>query len=184
MSEEYRGAMGGLEGAELDAFLASDALARVACLRPDGAPYVVPIWYQWDGTSLWFVGRERSEWCRFMQNDPRISVVIDKEHGRPDVASGEIQQIPKVIASGRAEIIETPNVGGKWVDIASKMAVRYLGENGPSYIESTLQAAALAHPPDPRRDHDLEGRRLGEALLGRIDRWSVVRTGPRPRGVT
>ena len=139
MSEEYRGEMGGLEGAELDAFLASDALARVVCLRPYGAPYVVPIWYQWDGTSLWFVGRERSEWCRFMQNDPRISVVIDKEHGRPDVASGEIQQIPKVIAAGRAEIIETPNVGGKWVDIASKMAVRYLGENGPSYIESTLK---------------------------------------------
>ena len=85
----------------------------VACLRPDGAPYVVPIWYQWDGTSLWFVGRERSEWCRFMQNDPRISVVIDKEHGRPDAASGEIQQIPKVIASGNAEIVETPNVGGQ-----------------------------------------------------------------------
>ena len=96
--------------------------ARVACLRPDGAPYVVPIWYQWDGTSLWFVGRERSEWCSFMQNDPRISVVIDKEHGRPDAASGEIQQIPKVIASGHAEIVETPNVGGQWVDIASKMA--------------------------------------------------------------
>ena len=139
MSEEYRGAMGGLEGAEFDEFLASDALARVACLRPNGAPYVVPIWYQWDGTSLWFVGRERSEWCSFMQNDPRISVVIDKEHGRPDAASGEIQQIPKVMASGNAEIVETPNVGGKWVDIASKMALRYLGENGPSYIESTLK---------------------------------------------
>ena len=63
MSEEYRGAMGGLEQQELDTFLAGDALARVACLREDGWPYVVPIWYQWDGRSLWFVGRERSEWC-------------------------------------------------------------------------------------------------------------------------
>lgn len=139
MSEDYRGAMGGLEDEELNAFLAGDALARVACLRPDGAPYVVPIWYQWDGANLWFVGRERSEWAKFMQADPRVSVVIDKEHGRPDAVSGEIQQIPKMIASGRVEIVEEPNVGGQWVDIASKMAVRYLGENGPSYIESTLQ---------------------------------------------
>jgi len=139
MSQEYRGTMGGMEDAELDAFLQSDALSRVACLKPDGSPYVVPIWYQWDGTSFWFVGRERAEWCRFMENDPRVSVVIDKEHGRPDESSGEIKQIPKVMISGRVEIVERPNLGGAWVDIAAKMAVRYLGENGPSYLESTLK---------------------------------------------
>lgn len=139
MSEEYRGAMGGLADEEVDAFLQSDALARVACVKPDGAPYVVPIWYQWDGESLWFVGRERSAWCTYMQHDPRVAVVIDKEHGRPDASSGEIAQIPKVMASGRIEVVETPNVGGRWVEIAAKMAQRYLGENGPSYLQSTLQ---------------------------------------------
>jgi nitroimidazol reductase NimA-like FMN-containing flavoprotein (pyridoxamine 5'-phosphate oxidase superfamily) len=139
MSEEYRGAMGGLEQQELDTFLAGDALARVACLREDGWPYVVPIWYQWDGRSLWFVGRERSEWCKYIQNDGRIAVVIDKEHGKPDNSSGEMAQIPKVMTSGIAEVVETPNVGGQWVDIAAKMAVRYLGPNGPSYLESTLK---------------------------------------------
>lgn len=131
--------MGGMEDAELDAFLQSDALARVACLKPDGSPYVVPVWYQWDGENFWFVGRERAEWCRYMEADPRISVVIDKEHGRPDASSGEIKQIPKVMTSGTVEIVERPNVGGAWVDIAAKMAVRYLGENGPSYLESTLK---------------------------------------------
>lgn len=139
MSQEYRGSMGGMEDEQLDSFLQSDALARVACLKPDGAPYVVPMWYQWDGSSFWFVGRERAQWCRYMDGDPRVSVVIDKEHGRPDASSGEIQQIPKVMTSGKVEIVERPNVGGAWVDIAAKMAVRYLGENGPSYLESTLQ---------------------------------------------
>jgi nitroimidazol reductase NimA-like FMN-containing flavoprotein (pyridoxamine 5'-phosphate oxidase superfamily) len=139
MSEEYRGAMGGLRDADLEAFLASDALARVACLRADGSPYVVPMWHQWDGTSFWFVGRERSEWCKMMEADPRVAVVIDKEHGRPDSISGEIAQIPKVMTSGRVEIVERPNVGGKWVEIAAKMALRYLGDNGPSYLESTLK---------------------------------------------
>lgn len=139
MSQEYRGTMGGMEADQLDAFLQSDPLARVACLKPDGAPYVVPIWYQWDGTSFWFVGRERALWCQYMDQDPRVSIVIDKEHGRPDATSGEIQQIPKVMTSGTVDIVERPNVGGAWVDIAAKMAVRYLGENGPSYLESTLQ---------------------------------------------
>lgn len=139
MAEEYRGAMGGLEPEELDAFLQSDALARVACLKPDGSPYVVPMWFQWDGENLWFVGRERSAWCKYMAQDPRVSVVIDREHGRPDESTGEMQQIPKVMCSGRVEIVEEPNVGGQWVDIATKMAVRYLGENGPSYMESTMK---------------------------------------------
>jgi len=137
--EEYRGAMGALERAERDTFLAGDALARLAVVRPDGWPYVVPVWYQWDGTSLWFVGRERAEWCRFIDNDPRIAVVIDKEHGKPDSASGAMSQIPKIMTQGRAEIVERPNVGGKWVGIATQMAIRYLGENGPSYMESTLK---------------------------------------------
>jgi hypothetical protein len=139
MSQEYRGTMGGLEEEQLETFLQSDALARVACLKPDGSPYVVPMWFQWDGTSFWFVGRERSLWCQYMDQDPRVSMVIDKEHGRPDSTTGEIQQIPKVMTSGTVDIVERPNIGGDWVDIAAKMAVRYLGENGPSYLESTLK---------------------------------------------
>lgn len=139
MSQEYRGELGGLSREEFEEFMAGDALARVACLKPDGSPYVVPIWYQWDGESLWFVGRERSEWCRLMQDDPRVAVTIDKEHGQPDEASGEMAQIPKFLASGNVEIVEEPNVGGKWVDIAADMARRYLGENGPTYLESTMQ---------------------------------------------
>jgi hypothetical protein len=66
-------------------------------------------------------------------------VVIDKEHGKPDEDSGSVAQIPKIIASGTAEVVERPNVGGQWVAIAADMARRYLGENGPSYLESTLQ---------------------------------------------
>ena len=60
MAEDFRGKLGGLEGEEFDAFLAGSYLARVACLTPDGAPYVIPLWYQWDGNAMWFVGRQRA----------------------------------------------------------------------------------------------------------------------------
>ena len=138
MSEEYRGKMGGLTDEERDGFLAGDALARLAVLKENGSPFVVPVWYHWDGKSLWFIGRERSEWCKCIQNDPRVAVVIDKEHGQPDTSTGTMSQIPKIMVDGNAEIIETPNVGGQWVGICEKMAIRYLGENGPSYLTSTL----------------------------------------------
>ncbi|MBT5676514.1 MAG: hypothetical protein HOJ07_12540, partial [Rhodospirillaceae bacterium] len=39
---------------------------------------------------------------------------------------------------GAAEVIERPNIGGKWVEIARRMAVRYLGEDGPKYLEPSM----------------------------------------------
>jgi len=34
--------------------------------------------------------------------------------------------------------LEEPNIGGRWVEIATRMSVRYLGEHGPQYLEPTL----------------------------------------------
>ena len=138
MADEFRGKMGALEDDEVNAFLAGDHLARVACLKPDGWPYVVPVWYHWDGTDLWFVGRERAEWCRHMQNDPRVSVVIDAPHTEPD-SMGQTVEVPKVWIQGKAEIVEEPNIGGRWVKVAEEMSYRYLGPHGPTYIQSTMQ---------------------------------------------
>lgn len=138
MAEEFRGKLGAMENDEVEAFLASDALARLACLKPDGSPYVIPVWYQWDGRDLWFVGRQRSAWCTYLANDPRVSIVIDAAHSPPD-ESGQSAEIPKVFVEGTAEVVEEPNVGGRWVQVAEEMSYRYLGPNGPTYLESTIK---------------------------------------------
>ena len=62
MSEDFRGKLGGLDTDEFNHFLAGNPLARLAVLTPDGAPYVIPVWYQWDGEYMWFVGRQKSIW--------------------------------------------------------------------------------------------------------------------------
>ena len=138
MAEDFRGKLGGLEGEEFDAFLAGSYLARVACLTPDGAPYVIPLWYQWDGEAMWFVGRQRAVWCEYMKADPRVSLVVDAPHSEPD-EMGQSVEIPKVIMQGMAEIVEEPNVGGHWVQVAKEMSYRYLGPNGPTYLVPTLK---------------------------------------------
>ncbi|MXY77135.1 MAG: hypothetical protein F4Y40_08645 [Acidimicrobiia bacterium] len=137
MAEDFRGKLGGLEGEEFDAFLEGSYLARVACLTPDGAPYVIPLWYQWDGDAMWFVGRQRAVWCEYMKADPRVSLVVDAPHSEPD-EMGRSVEIPKVIMQGMAEIVEEPNVGGHWVEVAKEMSYRYLGPNGPEYLTGTI----------------------------------------------
>ncbi len=137
MAEDFRGKLGGLEGEEFGAFLEGSYLARVACLTPDGAPYVIPLWYQWDGRAMWFVGRQRAVWCEYMKADPRVSLVVDAPHSEPD-EMGRSVEIPKVIMQGMAEIVEEPNVGGQWVEVAKEMSYRYLGPNGPEYLTGTI----------------------------------------------
>jgi nitroimidazol reductase NimA-like FMN-containing flavoprotein (pyridoxamine 5'-phosphate oxidase superfamily) len=41
-----------VDEAERDAFLAGPWVGAIAVTRPDGSPYVVPIWYRWDGAAI------------------------------------------------------------------------------------------------------------------------------------
>ena len=41
-------------------------------------------------------------------------------------------------AQCEAVIVEQPNIGGRWGEIARQMALRYYGANGPSYLEPTM----------------------------------------------
>ncbi len=138
MADDFRGKLGALAENEFEAFLAGPEIARLAVLTPDGAPYVIPVWYQWDGEFMWFVGRQKAVWCEYIKNDGRVSVVIDAPHSPPD-ESGKSMEIPKVFMQGIAEIAEEPNVGGKWVEIAEQMSYRYLGPNGPEYLQGTIK---------------------------------------------
>ncbi len=125
--QSWRGRIGALAADELDAFLGGSVIARVACLDARGWPYVVPCWHEWDGEAFWLIARRRSKWAEFMAADGRTAITLDEDGGQR-----------KVSAQCTATIVETPNVGGAWVPIAERMSVRYLGENGPKYLEPTL----------------------------------------------
>jgi nitroimidazol reductase NimA-like FMN-containing flavoprotein (pyridoxamine 5'-phosphate oxidase superfamily) len=126
-NEGLRGRVGRLEQEEVDGFLAQGQIARLACLDADGWPYVVPVWQEWDGTGFWVIPRMRSAWASHLKANPRCAITVDE--------SGTLR---KVIAQGEAKLVEEPNVGGRWVEIAERMSIRYLGENGPKYLAPTL----------------------------------------------
>ena len=139
MSEEgWRGRVGRLSEAEVTEFLAEPQLARLACLDDEGWPYVVPCWQEWDGDSFWVIPREKSAWARYLAGDPRCAITVDETGGQR-----------KVVAQCSAHMVEEPNVGGRWVPIAERMSLRYLGENGPKYLEPTLDKPRWLFRLDP-----------------------------------
>ena len=124
--ESWRGKIGKLTPEEFEAFLAEPHIARLACVDADGWPYVVPCWHEWDDGGFWVIPREKSAWARHLRRDPRCALTVDE--------SGTQR---KVIAQCTALLVEEPNVGGKWVPIAERMSTRYLGPNGPAYLDPT-----------------------------------------------
>src|SRR5260370_1036882 len=73
---------GPLSAAELNEFLAQPLLMKLACVRPDGWPYVIPLWYAWLDSKFFVVGRERAVWVGYLQREPRVGVLIDEESRR------------------------------------------------------------------------------------------------------
>lgn len=101
-------------------FLREPWIARVACLRPDGWPYVVPCWYHWDGVGFWVVPRVGAKWGQYMAVDPRVSIVIDEPE--PPIRKVQAQGIAHVVEAGTGPYLDT---GEK--SIWNKIGERYTG---------------------------------------------------------
>src|SRR5262249_52793425 len=63
-------------------FLARPLLLKLACSRPDGWPYVIPLWFAWLNQKLYVVARERAVWIDYIRDEPRVGVLIDEEDRR------------------------------------------------------------------------------------------------------
>ena len=116
--------IGGMSVAEMNEFLAGPWLCRVACIKPDGWPYVVPSWYHWDGLCFWLVPRKRAEWAHYMALDPRVALTIDEPH----------PPIRKVLCEGTAVIVEA--AVGPYLENGEKSLWNRIGEKytGPRYL--------------------------------------------------
>jgi nitroimidazol reductase NimA-like FMN-containing flavoprotein (pyridoxamine 5'-phosphate oxidase superfamily) len=145
--ESWRGTVGRLADDEVAGFLAEPMIARLACIDDDGWPYVVPCWQEWDGSAFWVVPRARSAWGRYLQGEPRCAITVDESGAQR-----------KVVAQCRAHLVEEPNVGGQWVAVAERMSRRYLGENGPKYLEPTLDKPRWLYRLDPVRLQTWQGQ--------------------------
>jgi len=125
-------ALGPLSPAELDEFLGRPLLLKLACLRPDGWPYVVPLWFAWHEHKLYVVGRQRAVWIDYIRREPRVGVLIDEEarsHRRVQMtATAALVEGPVVRAQGSP----------RWHDLDKLLVARYMAdEHGRAYRQET-----------------------------------------------
>ena len=123
---EWMGKMRALTNEEIKGFLAGPIVARVAMVKPDGTPYLAPVWQEYDGEALYFIPREKSAFVPYIQANPHIAISCALDHA----------PYTRVLFQGTAEIVEGPKpMEGLMLEIARRMAIRYLGEQGPEYLE-------------------------------------------------
>ena len=89
---------------------------KLATVRADGRPHVVPIWYVLDGDDLVFNTWHTSVKAKNMRRDPRVAISVDDE--QPPFSF--------VMVEGVVELQElSPEELLPW---ATKIGARYMGE--------------------------------------------------------
>ena len=106
---------------EIDDFLNRPFLARIATANPATLqPHVVPVWYAWDGASLWIHTFRATRKVRDLLKNPRLAVVVD--------STEPFAGLTGVLLEGQAEFIDSPPELVE--EKANWIYVRYLGEEG------------------------------------------------------
>lgn len=106
---------------ELKRFLNGPWAARLACVRPDGSPHVVPVWYEWRDDTFLVAAWPGSLWAGYVQQKPAVALTIDEPWPpmRRVLVRGQACPLPSGGAEGHAvKNVET---------LYRRLSARYLG---------------------------------------------------------
>ncbi len=105
-----------LTGAAQDFLLQGTHTGKLATVRADGRPHVVPIWFTLDGETILFMTGQGTVKGKNMRRDPRVTLCIDDEN--PPYAY--------IMVEGTVEFSDNLDEMLPW---STKIAARYMGEN-------------------------------------------------------
>jgi PPOX class probable F420-dependent enzyme len=87
---------------------------KLATVRKDGRPHVVPVWFELDGDAVIFTTSDRSVKFMNMKRDPRVSITIDDQ----------TPPYSYVMIEGTVSFSEDP---GELLYWATRIGGRYMG---------------------------------------------------------
>jgi len=145
---------------EIDYFLDGRGLiARLSTIGNDGFPNVAPVWYYWNGESIFFdLGVNRAN-TRNLRRDPRCAAVIDVDN-RPIMGMRDnfaravlirgVAELYNHIAS-EDEVFAIPGNSAtiRYSDLSGKIDKRYLVKpdvEGSLYEKLVSGASPIFHP--------------------------------------
>ena len=96
-------------------------LARLATVSPQTLqPHVVPVWFWWDGASLWISAFSSTRKVKDLRQNPKCAVLIE-----PIQSQATLQA---VLFEGTAELITEPRE--QVAAVALQIYTRYMGAEG------------------------------------------------------
>lgn len=103
-------------------------LARIATVRADGAPSVVPVWFIFEDGQVKITPRMHSAFLANLEREPRVAITVDEDTGL----------YRKVLFEGRAEMLYQVGEDRKWDDVYRRIATRYIDEaSADHYLTET-----------------------------------------------
>jgi len=103
---------------EIIAFLQGPWVARLACVRPDGTPHVVPVWHEYDEDDFYVASWGGSKWADYLVANPRVSLTIDEPW----------PPLRRISAQGIAQPLENDDIPGGIEAILNRLSQRFLGQ--------------------------------------------------------
>lgn len=106
-------------------FLSRPLLARLATAVPSREdpncfqPHNVPVWFYWDGTSLWISAFQSTRKVKEVKQNPYVSILIDVDEA--------IDGAQAVLMEGKAELITKPETVQ---EMSRLIYTLYMGEEG------------------------------------------------------
>jgi len=116
---------------EISAFLQGPWTARLACLRPDGKPHVIPVWQEWDGEGFTVIAWQGSQWAEYILADPSTSLTVDEPW----------PPFRRVTARGNAERLPIPTGSQQLEQLVQRFSARYLGQSNWERVAAHVSAA-------------------------------------------
>jgi general stress protein 26 len=109
------------EKEQIDACLVQPVLARLATANPlTGQPHVVPVWYLWDGESIWISAFRSTRKVKELQKNPLCSIVVDYSSSGTENWG--------VVMEGFGDLITEPQEFLE--EMTTRIYTRYLGAEG------------------------------------------------------
>src|SRR5947209_8613878 len=123
--------MASLTPEQRDFLLTDMRTGKLATVRKDGRPHVVPIWFELDGDTLIFTTADTSIKVLNMRRDPRVCLCVDDE--TPPFAYIQIEGTAAFVADSEALLYWATRIGGRYM--GADLAKAYGKRNA---IESEL----------------------------------------------
>lgn len=124
---------------QIKQFLAGPWTARLACIRPDRTPHVIPVWQEWDGKKFNVLALQGSQWADYVRKNPQVSITIDEPWS----------PYRRVVSRGTAVEIKDGETNNQ-NNLFSRLSKRYLGQQTTQPLNQQIEATFSIHPESLR----------------------------------